>query len=141
MWINQITVHDYRAFQKQFNMKLSKNITVIAGLNGVGKSTLLAILTNVGELKKYKALNGKPFRGEFSDVIMYDKENDTVGDKATIYFSNLPSNPNEFNVEKKLSFRASTHSRTVKHFNYIKIKGKEIYNKQELKQKITRGGL
>lgn len=138
MWINQITVHDYRAFQKQFNMKLSKNITVIAGLNGVGKSTLLAILTNVGELKKYKALNGKPFRGEFSDVIMYDKENDTVGDKATIYFSNLPSNPNEFNVAKKLSFRASTHSRTVKHFNYIKIKGKEIYNKQELKQKITR---
>lgn len=43
MWINKITVHDYRAFQKEFNMKLSKNVTVIAGLNGVGKSTLLAM--------------------------------------------------------------------------------------------------
>lgn len=138
MWINKITVHDYRAFQKEFNMKLSKNVTVIAGLNGVGKSTLLAILTNVGELKKYKALNGKFFRGEFSDVIMYDKNNDTVGDKAKIYFSDLPSSPSNFNVVKELAFRASIQKRIIKIPKYVKIKGHNTYEKKVTKKEIAR---
>lgn len=138
MWINKITVHDYRAFQKEFNMKLSKNVTVIAGLNGIGKSTLLAILTNVGELKKYKALNGKFFRGEFSDVIMYDKNNDTVGDKAKIYFSDLPSSPSNFNVVKELAFRASIQKRIIKIPKYVKIKGHNTYEKKVTKKEIAR---
>ncbi|CDF70706.1 AAA family ATPase [Lactobacillus acidophilus] len=73
MWIKDLNIKDYRAFQKETNIELSKHLTAIAGMNGVGKSTILAILTNVGELpKKYKTIGGSLFRGEFSDVIMYD---------------------------------------------------------------------
>lgn len=128
MWIKELKVHDYRAFQKEFHMNLSKNVTVIAGLNGVGKSTLLAILTNVGEVRKYKTLNGKPFRGEFSDVIMYDKGNDTAGTKATVTFAHLPADRTLFNVTPHLSFRASKHRRILQN-NYYKY----THNKKTLR--------
>lgn len=138
MWIKQIDVHNYRAFQKDFTMNLSQNITVIAGLNGVGKSTLLAILTNVGEVKNYKLLNGKLFRGEFSDVIMYDKGHDTIGDKAKIYFAGLPEDPGSYNVTNPLLFRASVHQRSIKTTKYVKDRASDNYIKKEKKTTISR---
>lgn len=73
MWINKLTLHDYRAFKEECTIELGKNITVIAGMNGIGKSTILAVLTNVGELTGLKTINGSIFRGDFADIIMYDK--------------------------------------------------------------------
>lgn len=93
MWINKIELHDFRAFQNKFEMNFGKNITCISGHNGIGKSTILAVLSNCGELKKNVAtqLNGSAFRGEFSDIIIGDEAFDTKGDKASISFSDLPS--------------------------------------------------
>ena len=110
MWIKDLNIKDYRAFQKETNIELSKHLTAIAGMNGVGKSTILAILTNVGELpKKYKTIGGSLFRGEFSDVIMYDAGYDKPGDKVIIHFCGLPENKNKYNVTNKIGFRASIH--------------------------------
>lgn len=130
MWIDKLHIEDYRAFQKPFNINLSKNLTVIAGMNGVGKSTILAILTNVGELPtKYKTISGSQFRGEFSDVIMYDKEHDTPGDKVKIHFADLPDDPQDYNVLETLQFRATKQMGQHRKYIYHKLKGNNGYER------------
>ncbi|MFT8425371.1 MAG: ATP-binding protein [Liquorilactobacillus sp.] len=120
-------------------MNLGKRITAIAGLNGVGKSTILAILTNVGELKKYKTLNGQDFRGDFADVIMYDPDQDTSGEKSTIFFSDLPQVPSKYNVIPELSFRALTQTRKTKNDRFISAEGDENkYTKKTTENIIKR---
>ena len=47
MYIKKLVVQDFRAFQKKFTIHFSKNITAISGQNGIGKSTILAILANM----------------------------------------------------------------------------------------------
>lgn len=139
MWVNKIELHDFRAFQNHFEMNLAKNITCISGHNGIGKSTILAVLSNCGELKKSigTQLNGSIFRGEFSDIIIGDEAFDKIGDKANLHFNNLPvntqnsspSNPNIFvpNLEFRATFQGKTGNKkdTEKRFRLIpkKIKG------------------
>lgn len=108
MWVNNITINEFRAFQNEISINLSKHITCISGHNGIGKSTILAILSNCGELKtKFgKHINGSAFRGEFSDIIIGDRNHDSPGDKAKLKFSELPSsNENDIWVDE-LEFRA-----------------------------------
>ncbi|MFR0541205.1 AAA family ATPase [Lactobacillus delbrueckii] len=139
MWIKSLTIHDYRAFQREFNIELSSNLTAIAGENGVGKSTLLAVLTNVGEVKNYKTLAGTPFRGEFSNIIMFDPKFDTVGEKATVEFEDIPDSPEQYRVSKKISFRASKHTGKRKKEKYIKNNvNKGLYSKKVVQEKYIR---
>lgn len=110
MWANKIELHDFRAFKNNFEMKLAKNITCISGHNGIGKSTILAVLSNCGELKKNveTQLNGAAFRGDFSDIIIGDEKFDSIGDKAKIHFSDLPQKKSIFNgFVPELEFRAT----------------------------------
>lgn len=129
MWINKLTLHDYRAFKKECTIELGKNITVIAGMNGIGKSTILAVLTNVGELTGQKTINGSIFRGDFADIIMYDEKFDTAGDKASVYFSDLPANLEKYKAAKKINFRASRHKASKKVVRYEKISDSNYYSK------------
>lgn len=139
MWIKSLTIHDYRAFQREFNIELSPNLTAIAGENGVGKSTLLAVLTNVGEVKKYKTLAGTPFRGEFSNIIMFDPKFDTVGEKATVELEDIPDSPEQYRVSKRISFRASKHAGKRKKEKYIKSNvNKELYSKKVIQETYIR---
>lgn len=140
MYIDKMKVHDFRAFQKPFELKLGRYITAISGLNGIGKSTLLAILTNSSELKVKdgRLLNGEQFKGDFSDVIMYDSKNDTVGPKATVYFKELPSNTNDSIYTNVLDFRASKHSYTRKNVHFKLISGTTQYEKTETPEKNIR---
>lgn len=139
MWIKSLTIHDYRAFQREFNIELSPNLTAIAGENGVGKSTLLAVLTNVGEVKKYKTLAGTPFRGEFSNIIMFDPKFDTVGEKATVELEDIPDSPEQYRVSKRISFRASKHTGKRKKEKYIKSNvNKELYSKKVIQETYIR---
>lgn len=139
MWISKLELHDYRAFQKKCSIELGKNITVIAGMNGIGKSTILAVLTNVGELgKNYKTLNGKRFRGNFPDLIMYDEKFDSTGDKATIFFSDLPNNEQKYNVSSKIIFRASKHTAYKTKNTYKKIANTDKYTKTSKRETYTR---
>lgn len=131
MWISKLDIQDFRAFQEKCTIKLSKNVTVIGGQNGVGKSTILAILTNVGELSAdYKTLFNSRFRGEFKEVIMYDKTQDTPGKKATATFEDIKNS----NIPKHLSFTG--HRQKDKYgmrYRLIPIKSKN-YNSES---KIT----
>ncbi|WP_074035257.1 AAA family ATPase [Exiguobacterium sp. AT1b] len=93
MWVKTLKIKEFRAFQEEFTMELAKNITCISGHNGIGKSTILAILGNCGEIKagEGRMLDGSVFRGEFADVIKGDKDYDDSGEKVTIEFESLPT--------------------------------------------------
>ncbi|WP_182438009.1 AAA family ATPase [Bombilactobacillus bombi] len=147
MYISKIDIHDFRAFQKPFSMELGRYITVISGLNGIGKSTILAILTNSSELKisDGKLLNNEPFRGDFSDIIMYDSKNDTTGDKVDIYFEDLPTNNEQGDDRKnysniyvrKLTYRATIQHGTRKNTIYKKV-SQDMYKKNISEIQTTR---
>lgn len=46
-----LQLNDFRQF-KDMNIYLGKRLTVVAGRNSTGKSTVLGILANSGELKR-----------------------------------------------------------------------------------------
>lgn len=48
---DRIDIKDFRSLQNQ-SIILGSNITVISGRNSTGKSTILGMLGNSGELKK-----------------------------------------------------------------------------------------
>lgn len=113
MYINEIIINNFRAFSKQdeeYVLKFSPNINCISGHNGVGKSTILAMLSNIGELKKQYGtrLNNKMFRGEYSEVIKRDLKSDSKGDKLKVKFADPPSG-GAFNdiYPQELDFRAT----------------------------------
>lgn len=113
MYISSIEIKDFRAFSdtsNESNIQLGQYITCLAGHNGVGKSTVLALLSNCGELKGKvgKHLNGDTFRGEYSTIIKGDKKFDSSGPKCTLRFSDLPKNENKDNpFVNELVFRAT----------------------------------
>lgn len=115
MYIKSVGIRDFRSFRgSEFRLPLGRRITCISGHNGVGKSTLLAILSNCGELKKKegKHLNGSLFRGEYSDIIKHDPEHDTTGEK--VYIEIEKSFPEEKLEVDRLSFRATAQSKNRK---------------------------
>ncbi|MFW2899484.1 ATP-dependent nuclease [Carnobacterium maltaromaticum] len=123
MYIKKVHIKDFRAFSNSEDdtiINLGKNITCIAGHNGIGKSTILAILSNCGELKVRdgKHLNGLPFRGEYSQIIKGDERFDTTGKKCEIFFDDLPRIDNNNPYLPELSFRATFQGKTSNKISY-----------------------
>lgn len=85
-----IRINNFRVL-KDKDIDLGKYITVFAGWNAAGKSTLLALLANSTELKvnEGRTYSGKQFRAEFSEIIKgsmkYDQsEQDKLEIEVTI---------------------------------------------------------
>ncbi|OFT28417.1 hypothetical protein HMPREF3171_08880 [Corynebacterium sp. HMSC08F01] len=115
MHIENVQIKGIRAFPTENDVKveLGNVFTAIAGLNGTGKSTVLAVLGNVGNLHKKHAshLNGDPFRTELSEILKYDVGYDDSGGKAIVQFADDSSGMVD-NIPPSgyLSFRSSIHS-------------------------------
>lgn len=109
MYIKKIELQHFRAFDDPTYIDLGQGMTCIAGLNGTGKSTVLAALGNCGELKasEGKHLNGSRFRAAYSDLIRKDR-GDTSGLKVRLFFASSDSEE-KLQVES-LRFRATTQS-------------------------------
>lgn len=142
MKVTSIQVHDFRAFQDQTTLNIGQCLTAISGLNGLGKTTLLAVLANIGEIKSktFKLINGKPFRGDFADVVIYDPKNDDSKQwndtkKIKIFFSDIPNNTDYANV---LTFRATIQKRAIKTYTYQKEKNSQLYLKKSKGTTILR---
>ena len=111
MYISKLDIKNFRAFEGEYSFEFVKGVNCLSGHNATGKSTILAILSNCGELKKKdgEQLNGKAFKGEYSQLIKGDNTKDKTGDVCKLYFDDLPkfnedkSNP----FVKELSFRAT----------------------------------
>ena len=111
MYISKLDIKNFRAFEGEYSFEFVKGVNCLSGHNATGKSTILAVLSNCGELKKKdgEQLNGKAFRGEYSQLIKGDVNKDKTGDVCKLYFADLPklnediSNP----FVNELSFRAT----------------------------------
>lgn len=115
MHIESVRIKGIRAFphDNDVEVKLGKVFTAIAGLNGTGKSTVLAVLGNVGYLRKRvgEHLNGDPFKAELSEILKYDVGHDQPGGKVEVKFADDQFGMVE-NIQPSgvMSFRASIYS-------------------------------
>lgn len=75
-----LKIREFRQFQDN-EILLGKRITVLAGRNSTGKSTILGLLANSGELKKKDGttITGGQFRAEFSEILHGSKKYDASG--------------------------------------------------------------
>ena len=75
-----ININDFRQFHN-VEIFLGKRVTVFAGRNSTGKSTILGLLANSGELKKKDGMTitGGRFRGEFREILHGSKKHDVSG--------------------------------------------------------------
>ena len=73
----EIKLNNFRIL-KDKSIKLGKYITMLAGWNATGKSTVLALLANSTEMKPSigKAYNGKSLRAEFGEILKGSKDFD-----------------------------------------------------------------
>lgn len=111
MYISKLDIKNFRAFEGEYSFEFVKGVNCLSGHNATGKSTILAILSNCGELKKKdgEQLNGKAFRGEYSQLIKGDVNKDKTGDVCTLYFDDLPKHNEDISnpFVNELSFRAT----------------------------------
>lgn len=85
----KIQINDFRLFQNQ-TLLLGKYLTVLSGRNSTGKSTILGMIANSGELKKKDGItySSKPFRAEFSELFKGSRQFDHIGaERFTIILS------------------------------------------------------
>ena len=66
--IKSLTINDFRALQNIQKIILGKQVTIIGGQNGTGKSTVLALLGHSSERKETNIF-GKPYRTQFQEII------------------------------------------------------------------------
>lgn len=139
MYISKLEIENFRAFDDKYTFEFVKGVNCLSGHNATGKSTLLAILSNCGELKKKDGLqlNGKAFKGEYSQLIKGDLKKDKTGEVCKLFFEDLPANnEDESNpYVKELSFRATFQSKKItKKIETPIDKEKDIYKitKEEL---------
>lgn len=73
----KLILNNFRLFEDK-TIVLGRYLTVLAGRNSTGKSTILGILANSGEIKKSKGLtySGKQFRAEFGEIFHGSKKFD-----------------------------------------------------------------
>lgn len=75
-----IQISDFRLFKDQ-KMLLGKYLTILSGRNSTGKSTILGMIANSGELKKKDGVTylSKAFRADFSELFKGSKTFDAIG--------------------------------------------------------------
>lgn len=96
MKIDLIHINNFRGF-KNVTIHIGSKLTCISGRNGVGKSQILALLGNCGELpaKRYKTLQNKQFRADWGQIVQGDLNYDLLSPQKNalnISFSHLPDN-------------------------------------------------
>lgn len=76
-YYKELKINNFRQFQNKYII-LGKYLTVLSGRNSTGKSTILGMLGNSGELKKSdgETLTGKAFRADFSEIFKGSKQFD-----------------------------------------------------------------
>ena len=99
----ELVLENFRNF-RNVNIQLGKKITVISGVNGVGKSNILSLIASGSGLNKKSSL-GSNFQPEFLDFFNIDKTEEYKEYK--IYLKYMPSGEEIF-LTKRLSFKDDT---------------------------------
>lgn len=71
--ISSVYIKHFRNFKEQ-NINIADRLNLISGANGLGKSTLLGIITSGSGTKKYRTINNSYFHPEFGDYFILTKD-------------------------------------------------------------------
>ncbi|BEU87857.1 AAA family ATPase [Selenomonas sp. TAMA-11512] len=105
--IKKMILHKFRQFEEK-EIPIAKGLTVIAGHNATGKSTLLAVLANSCEWKTEKPLIKSSFRGEFPDIIKASADHDqTQSNVIEIIFSDTSESKSDFSVPFRTTWQSN----------------------------------
>lgn len=76
----KIEINDFRLFHNE-TLLLGKYLTILSGRNSTGKSTILGMIANSGELKKKDGVtySSKQFHAEFSELFKGSRQFDEIG--------------------------------------------------------------
>ena len=99
----ELVLENFRNF-RNVNIQLGKKITVISGVNGVGKSNILSLIASGSGLNKKSSL-GSNFQPEFLDFFNIDTTEEYKEYK--IYLKYMQSGEEIF-LTKRLSFKDDT---------------------------------
>lgn len=76
--LKSIRIPKFRKLQ-DIEIDIAERITVIAGHNGIGKSTILGLIANCSELKSStKSYFDKSFQAKFNEIFHLDQDNDFI---------------------------------------------------------------
>lgn len=103
-------LENFRKFTNNDILKFGKKITVISGINGIGKSSLLAILASTSGTND-KRINGLPFQPEFTELFSIDKNENYDKYKIFVEFDDKIDNPQKsYYLTKRISFKNDLNS-------------------------------
>lgn len=88
--LKHMQINDFRVL-KNISVTLGKQITVIAGQNGTGKSTILSIIAHSSETKDTNIF-GRPYRSQFSEMIKQSLKSDTKNNDCVDFELCAPDN-------------------------------------------------
>ena len=71
----KLYIDDFRLF-KNTDIVFGQHLTVLAGRNSTGKSTILGLVANSGQLSGYHTYTGAPFKAEFSELFRGSQDYD-----------------------------------------------------------------
>lgn len=81
----KLHIADFRLF-KDTDIIFGKYVTVLAGRNSTGKSTILGLVANSAQLQKYRTYSGTSFKAEFSELFRGSEKFDkTAQHRLQIY--------------------------------------------------------
>lgn len=99
----ELLLENFRSF-KEVSIPLGKNITVISGVNGVGKSNILSLIASGSGISK-KSILGSNFQPEFSDFFNIDTNENYQDYKMILKYCD---SDDHFALAKRLSFKDDT---------------------------------
>lgn len=78
--IKTLNITNFRHLNNLNNIKIGKRLTVIAGVNGTGKSSLLGLIGHMFSFRDktriIKSVGNKPFETKFSEVFRFSPKHD-----------------------------------------------------------------
>lgn len=102
-------VNNFRKFTN-IEMHIGKKITVISGINGIGKSSLLSLISSSTGTSD-KRISGTNFQPEFSDYFQVDEKENYDKYKLFVEFdSQVYHNKSSYFLTKRLGFRNDTRT-------------------------------
>ena len=103
IWASELVLGNFRSF-RQVNIPVGKNLTIISGANGVGKSNILSLIASGSGINK-KSILGSNFQPEFSDFFNIDIDENYPDYKIFLKYSDMEGN---LALTKRLSFKDDT---------------------------------
>ncbi|CAM2975961.1 AAA family ATPase [Lactobacillus crispatus] len=107
MKLCNVKIDKFRKF-KNVEFKLGKRMTVVSGVNGIGKSSMISLIASVAGERKYR-LNGLSFHPEFKDY--FEIEKSEPFDKYRVWIdTDKKIGKNQYPLTERISFSNNTKS-------------------------------